>query len=92
MLDQKGGLNPSKDIDDPIDDESVLGEIYISVPTALTQAEAYGASLSEEVCRLFSHGLLHLAGYDHKIETEAKRMFSMADKYIYDMKRGSGDG
>ncbi|NLI28512.1 MAG: rRNA maturation RNase YbeY [Nitrospiraceae bacterium] len=43
-----------------------LGDIVISVPQAVRQAEAYGVTLSEEIARLLVHGTLHLLGYDHE--------------------------
>lgn len=42
-----------------------LGEIIISLPQAKRQAKEYGCSLKSELMRLFTHGLLHLLGYDH---------------------------
>ena len=52
------------------DDElSPFGDIVLSVPHAIAQAEEYGHSVEREVCYLVVHGLMHLAGYDH-IEPE----------------------
>lgn len=42
-----------------------LGDIVISVDTALTQAQAGDLSLNQELAWLASHGLLHLLGWDH---------------------------
>lgn len=42
-----------------------LGDIFISLDTAQRQADARGHSLTREVALLGSHGLTHLAGYDH---------------------------
>jgi probable rRNA maturation factor len=54
--------------------EHLLGDIVISVDTALTQAEHLGHSLHEELAVLFAHGLCHLMGYDHeKSASEARR-------------------
>jgi len=44
----------------------LLGDIVISVPTALRQAREAGHTLYGEVDRLLVHGLLHLLGYDHE--------------------------
>ena len=53
----------------------VLGDIIISVPTALRQAKDAGHELSREIDVLLVHGLLHLLGYDHERgEGEARRM------------------
>lgn len=45
--------------------KEMLGDIVISVETALEQSKSYGATFEEEVCRLLVHGTLHLLGYDH---------------------------
>jgi probable rRNA maturation factor len=43
-----------------------VGDIAISVPTALKQAVAQGHPLAAEIKVLMLHGVLHLAGYDHE--------------------------
>lgn len=57
----------------PMDDE-ILGDIIISVERALSQSEDYGHSFRREICYLVTHGILHLLGYDHKIEGEKEEM------------------
>lgn len=42
-----------------------LGDIVISVDTALRQAKEYEHSFEREICYLLVHGLCHLMGYDH---------------------------
>lgn len=43
----------------------LLGDIVISVETAIRQAEAYGHTLQREMGFLTVHSMLHLLGYDH---------------------------
>ncbi len=57
----------------PLND-AIFGEVYISVPVAVRQAKEYGVSISNEIIRLFCHGLLHLYGYDHHKPNETKLM------------------
>jgi probable rRNA maturation factor len=42
-----------------------LGDIVISVPTAVRQARTYGHTLQREIGFLTVHSMLHLLGYDH---------------------------
>lgn len=51
-----------------------LGEVIISYPTALKQAEGVGRAVEEEVAHLLVHGVLHLLGYDHREPEEAAKM------------------
>ena len=43
----------------------LLGDIVISVETAVRPAETYGHSLQREIGFLTVHSILHLLGYDH---------------------------
>ena len=53
----------------------MLGDEVISIPMACRQAKSFGHSLSEELVRLFIHGVLHLVGYDHeRSEADARSM------------------
>lgn len=56
------------------DELAPFGDIVLSVPHAIAQAEEYGHSVEREVCYLVVHGLMHLAGYDHMEEDDKKEM------------------
>lgn len=60
----------------------VLGDIVISVETALGQARERGVALSEEIDVLLAHGLLHLLGYDHADAEDARRMFARQESLL----------
>ena len=54
---------------------NLLGDVVISIPTAIRQARVLEHTLDEEIVRLLIHGMLHLAGYDHERgEHDAQRM------------------
>jgi len=52
----------------------LLGDVVVSVETARRQATQRRHTLATEVRELLAHGLLHLAGYDHRSEKEARAM------------------
>ena len=47
----------------------LAGDLAISLETAARQAARYGHSLRDEVRVLLLHGALHLAGFDHEIDS-----------------------
>ncbi len=59
------GENGKYDID-PVTGAKILGDIVISMETAIDQAERFGHSLQREVGYLTAHSMLHLLGYDHE--------------------------
>lgn len=53
----------------------ILGDIVISVDTAIREAKECGKDIEYIIDRLVIHGILHLLGYDHeKDEKEAIEM------------------
>lgn len=67
----------------------ILGDIVISVPRAVEQANEYGHSLRRELGFLAVHGFLHLLGYDHATKEEEKIMFTKQKEILneYGLKR-----
>ena len=62
-------------------EEELLGDVIISIPRALAQANEYGHSFKREFTYLLVHGLLHLAGYDH-LNTEDKTIMRSLEEEI----------
>jgi probable rRNA maturation factor len=56
------------------DEDAVLGDVIISVETALRQAEEKKHSFGTEMEILLVHGILHLLGYDHVDDDDASVM------------------
>jgi probable rRNA maturation factor len=69
---------PQKGADDsfalPPDGVTRLGEVIISYPQAVAQAEEQGHSPERELALLVIHGILHLLGYDHEEPEEESKM------------------
>lgn len=63
-------------------EEKVLGDIYISIDKAKSQAVEYGHSFKREICFLAVHGFLHLNGYDHMEKEEEKIMFGLQEEIL----------
>ena len=63
-------------------DERVLGDIYISIDKASSQALEYGHSLLRELSFLAVHGFYHLLGYDHMTEEDEKVMFKKQEEVL----------
>ena len=45
--------------------EDVLGDIMISIPRVIQQADEYGHSVERELAYMVVHGFYHVMGYDH---------------------------
>ncbi|HEB71413.1 MAG TPA: rRNA maturation RNase YbeY [Nitrospirae bacterium] len=61
----------------------MLGDVVVSVDTALRQADQAGLALEEELDLLIIHGVLHLLGYDHeKGADEEKKMKGLENEVL----------
>jgi rRNA maturation RNase YbeY len=58
----------------------LLGEVVIDVEAAARQASMIGHGLDAELARLLIHGTLHLLGYDHQREKDARAMETAEDR------------
>lgn len=63
-----------------------LGQIIISYEKAEEQAKEYGHSLLREMSFLFTHGVLHLLGYDHMKKEDEVVMFKLQDEILGGLK------
>jgi probable rRNA maturation factor len=61
---------------------NLLGDVVISVPRAVEQAERYGHSTAREVGFLTVHGILHLLGWDHQTAEEEARMMAASEAIL----------
>ncbi len=70
------------DLEDFMEENKDLGDIFINIDYARKQAKEYEHSYEREISFLFTHGLLHCLGYDHMKEDEAKVMFALQDQIL----------
>lgn len=59
-----------------------LGDIIIALETMQREAEEKNISLHDHYCHLFTHGLLHLLGFDHVEDDEAEYMESFETEIL----------
>ncbi|HSN19602.1 MAG TPA: rRNA maturation RNase YbeY [Usitatibacter sp.] len=71
--------------------DAVRGDLVICAPVVAREAREQGKAVQAHHAHLLVHGLLHLRGYDHEREADARRMerreraalakFGFADPY-----------
>ncbi len=66
----------------PMEDEEYLGEVYISVEQVIRQAPRFDNTTENELCRMVTHGILHVLGYDHIKPSDRKVMRAKEELYL----------
>ena len=64
------------------EEKDVEGEIYISIPRAQENADAFNEPFAKEVSRLIIHGGLHLLNYNDETEEERSIMTQKENEYL----------
>ncbi len=73
------------DLLNPDTDGILFGDIVINEKRVRSQALEYGHSEKREFAFLVAHSMLHLCGYDHMEEDEAKVMEEKQEKVLQDL-------
>jgi len=60
----------------------LLGDVVICAPVAAAEAVRQGKSLEAHWAHLVMHGVLHLQGYDHHDDSEARRMETLEARLL----------
>ena len=60
----------------------LIGDIFISIDTAKKQALEHKHGLKKELAVLFTHGLLHLFGFNHRNDKEEAEMEKYSRKVL----------
>ena len=66
----------------PGSNATYMGDIAISYPTAVRQAEALGHTVDAEISLLAVHGVLHLFGFDHQDAQQKEAMWAVQSKIM----------
>jgi probable rRNA maturation factor len=62
---------------------NISGEVYICIPIVKENAALHSNNLlSEELCRIIIHGVLHLLGYNDLSEFDISTMRSLENFYL----------
>lgn len=61
---------------------AILGDVVICAPVMLAEAARRGIPPANHWAHLTVHGVLHLCGFDHQAETEAREMESLERKIL----------
>ena len=62
--------------------ESIDGEVYISIDNVLENSNTFKTSFNNEFLRVLIHGVLHLIGYNNDNKKNIKIMRALEDKYL----------
>ncbi|MBR3510954.1 MAG: apolipoprotein N-acyltransferase [Alphaproteobacteria bacterium] len=70
----RGIDKPTNVLSFELGDDLLLGDIFISLDTVMREAKDANISVEEHTAHMIVHGILHLQGYDHLNDKEAKVM------------------
>ena len=79
LVERKTGSSP---FITPPDGLLHLGEVVISYPQAVRQAEENKHRVEEEVALLVIHGVLHLLGYEHDEPAQEREMRALEERVL----------
>ena len=78
----RGIDKPTNVLSFELGDDVLLGDIYISFDTVLKEAKDAHISVEDHTAHMVVHGVLHLMGYDHLNDRQAKKMESKEIKAL----------
>jgi rRNA maturation RNase YbeY len=64
------------------ENDTLSGDLYISLDTVRSNSEKFGTDYSEELYRVLIHGILHLCGFDDKSPEDEKRIREKEDNAL----------
>jgi probable rRNA maturation factor len=76
------GIDKTTDILSFKGEENFLGELIINYAQIKRQAKKFKNTVDQEFIFILIHGLLHLIGFDDKIEKDREFMIKKGEKFI----------
>ena len=61
---------------------TISGEMYISIDSVQSNAKDYQVDFSNELLRVMVHGVLHLCGHNDTTTEEQQKMRAVEDRYL----------
>lgn len=69
--------------DNSDDEDTIAGDIFISVERVQENAQKFGVPVQHELHRVIIHGVLHLCGYYDKTCEDKQQMTEREDYYLH---------
>lgn len=67
---------------DYVKGKTISGDIFVSLPRILENADLLAQDFEREFRRVLAHGVLHLCGYKDKSESDARQMREKEEFYL----------
>lgn len=67
---------------DYVKGKTISGDIFVSLPRILENADLLAQDFEREFRRVLAHGVLHLCGYKDKSEADAREMREREEFYL----------
>ncbi len=81
----RGKNKPTNVLSFPYEDEPLMGDIVFCPSVIVREAQAQGKTITAHMAHLVVHGMLHLMGYDHLNDRDAKEMESLETEILADL-------
>ncbi len=70
----------------PLEEDPVVGEIYISIDRVRENASSFNTNFEDELHRVMIHGVLHLCGYDDHEEDDIEEIRAKEEDYLNELR------
>lgn len=81
----RGKNKPTNVLSFPYEDEPLMGDIVFCPSVIVREAQAQDKTITAHMAHLVVHGMLHLMGYDHLNDRDAKEMESLETEILADL-------